>query len=66
MQLVEQCLLKGGEPYESGLGYDVKFRFADENFPAECKLLFHRSVETYLDMESLGMLGTMLGKLLVA
>ncbi len=79
-QLAERCRQIGGKSYPSDLGYDVKYSFeglpkipilllfndADEFFPAECKLLFHRCAEIYLDMESLAILGVMLAQELSA
>ncbi len=78
-ELAKQCRRIGGETYRTDLGYDLKYRFhalpqipvyllfndADDTFPAQCQLLFQRSAETYLDMESLGMLGVMLAQMLV-
>ena len=73
-QLTEKCLNLGGVPYDADLSYDVKFTFsalpripayllfndADDGFPADCRILFNKSAETYLDMESLSVLGVIL------
>ena len=78
-QLVEKCMKRGGEPYAADLSYDVKFRFqglpqiplyllfndVEDGFPADCKILFNKSAESYLDMESLAILGVMLTQILV-
>lgn len=75
-RLAACCRRHGGDLYRDDLGYDVKFQFSglprvpvfllfndvDESFPAECKILFRRSAETYLDMESLAMLGVLLAQ----
>ena len=43
----------------------LRFNDEDEDFPARCAVLFKSSVEKYLDMESLGMLGAMFSKSLI-
>ncbi len=43
-----------------------RFNDADEDFPAQCTILFQESVETFLDMESLGMLGALFARKLMA
>lgn len=64
----------GGCPESGGLAYDVAFRFkalpqigmlllfndADCNFGADCRVLFERRTERYLDMECVAMLGARL------
>jgi hypothetical protein len=40
----------------------LRFNDADEEFPAQCTVLFKSSVERYLDMESLGILGAIFSK----
>ena len=69
----------GGEPLAEALAYDVKYRFqalptvgmlllfndADDDFPAECSILFEERVESYLDMESVAILGARLAGRLV-
>jgi hypothetical protein len=68
----------GGEPAEEELSYDLKRRFqalpniamlllfndADSEFPAECRVLFERRAEAYLDMESVAILGKLLAEYL--
>jgi hypothetical protein len=65
------CEQAAGLPFDADLAYTLKYKFqgfpsvplyllfndADEDFPAQCTFLFHRSTETYLDMESLAILG---------
>ena len=36
------------------------FNDSDEEFPAQCTVLFERSAENYLDMECLAMVGMLL------
>ena len=74
--LEEACRRLGGRPYAAELAYQVKFRFlglpkvpvyllfndAEDGFAAQCTLLFERSAEFYLDMESLAMLGAALAR----
>jgi len=38
----------------------VLFNDADDEFPADCKVLFERSAEHYLDMECLAITGSFL------
>lgn len=68
------CRKIGGQPHIADLAYQLKYRFtglpriplvllfndADDEFPAQCTILFERSVQHYLDMESLAMLGGVL------
>ncbi|MBW1759369.1 MAG: DUF3786 domain-containing protein [Deltaproteobacteria bacterium] len=68
----------GAEPAEEELSYDLKRRFqalpniamlllfndADSEFPAECRVLFERRAEAYLDMESVAILGKQLAEYL--
>ncbi len=63
--------LLGGIPLKAELSYQLSMRFdalprvplfllfndADDEFPAECKILFERRAEKYLDMECLAMIG---------
>ena len=44
----------------------LRFNDMDKDFPAQCTILFKSSAELYLDMESLGMLGTLFTKDLIA
>jgi hypothetical protein len=64
----------GGTPVTNDLSYDLTMQFhalpriplyllfndKDDEFPAECSLLFKRSAEQYLDMECLTIVGTFL------
>ena len=43
----------------------LRFNDADEDFPAQCTILFRESVERYLDMESVGILGALFAKKLL-
>jgi hypothetical protein len=68
------CLQLGGKDPGLGWGYQLSMKFdplplipilllfndADEEFPAQCLLLFERRAEKYLDMESLAILGWLL------
>lgn len=72
--LEQACLGLGGRPYEADLAYQIKYWFtglprvpvillfndADEDFASQCTLLFERRAESYLDMESVAMLGAAL------
>lgn len=77
--LEKACSAIGGEPYTGDVAYQVKFRFrglpriplflfyndAEEGFAAQCSILFERSTEAFLDMESLAMLGGTLSQKLI-
>ena len=74
--LESSCARLGGRIYSADLGYQLKYRFfglpkvpvcllfndVEEGFAAQCTLLFERSVEALLDMESLAMLGSILAR----
>jgi hypothetical protein len=78
--LEKACLAVGGEPYTEDVAYQVKYRFrglpriclflffndAEEGFDAQCSILFERSTEAFLDMESVAMLGGALSRKLIA
>ncbi|GBC61737.1 DUF3786 domain-containing protein [Desulfonema ishimotonii] len=80
VDLETACRCLAGRPPESdiGLSYDLAMRFealpripllllfndADEDFPAQCKVLFERRAEKYLDMECLAMVGILLANYL--
>ncbi len=63
-----------GRPFDAGIAADLVWRFdalpkvpllmvfndRDEDFPAQCTLLFERRAEKYLDMECLAMMGWVL------
>ncbi len=69
--LIECSKRLGGILYEEGWSYDVSFLFcalphipvlllfneADELFPAQCIILFKETIERFLDMESVAILG---------
>lgn len=50
----------------SKIPVSLRFNDLDEDFPAQCTVLFKSSVEKYLDMESLGILGAMFARKLIA
>jgi len=68
------CLQLGGKDTDLGWGYQLSMKFnplplipilllfndADEEFPAQCLLLFERRAEKYLDMESMAILAWLL------
>jgi hypothetical protein len=72
--LENACLKLGGFHVADGLSYDLSMRVfclpkiplyllfndADEEFPAECRVLFERRAEKYLDMECLAIAGWLL------
>lgn len=72
--LKQACSALGGEPKEAPYSCDIAFRFQvlpkvkllmvfndqDEEFPAECSILFEKHADNYLDMECLAMLGMVL------
>ncbi len=76
--LRKACQALGGRSPEMDLAYDLSTRFdplprvpilmlfndADNEFPAQIKLLFERRAQKYLDMECLAMLGMFLAEYL--
>ena len=44
----------------------LRFNDIDDDFPAQCTILFKSSAQRYLDMESLGILGALFAKDLIA
>ncbi|RJP90563.1 MAG: DUF3786 domain-containing protein [Desulfobacteraceae bacterium] len=71
---LESAVLRlGGRHVTDDLSYDLKMRIvplprvpvlllfndADAEFPAECRILFERRAETFLDMESLAIVGAL-------
>lgn len=72
--LKSACKKAGGFSPETGLSYDLIFQFealprvallllfndGDEDFPAECNVLFPAHAQEYLDPESLAMTGALL------
>ncbi len=78
--LEKSCKRLNGIPYNEGWSWELSFLFhalpnipvvllfndEEEGFPSECKLLFRRSVERYLDMESVAILGMILTEYLLS
>lgn len=72
--LKRACTALGGQPGEAIFSCDLAIRFRvlpkvnllmmfndeDEEFPAECSILFEQHASAYLDMECLAMLGMVL------
>jgi len=72
--LEKKCLELGGRPFQTEVACQFAFRFqalprvplfllfndADEDFEAQCTLLFQKSAACYLDMECIAMLGATL------
>jgi len=72
--LVDACQCLGGKAFEDGSSYDVSLSFdflpripvllrfndKDNEFPAQCAILFPQSAETFLDMECMAIGGTLL------
>lgn len=68
------CINFGGIPFHDNSSHDLsmifsalpkipvllRFNFKDDEFPAQCSVLFRQSAEKYLDMESLAIAGTFL------
>jgi hypothetical protein len=73
-RLREACRTMGSRPAELEVSYQLALRFEalpkipilllfndeDEEFPAQCSLLFQKKAEGYLDMECLAILGWVL------
>jgi hypothetical protein len=72
--LEKKCRQLGGGPFDTDVSCQLAFRFqalpqvpvfllfndADEDFPAQCSLLFRQSAAAYLDMECIAMVGSTL------
>jgi len=70
------CRHLGGSPCDIGISCDLSYMFealprvriylvfndADEDFPADCSLLFEKQAASYLDMECLAMIGMVLAQ----
>jgi hypothetical protein len=70
------CRHLGGTPCDIGISCDLSYMFqalprvriylvfndADEDFPADCSLLFEKQAARYLDMECLAMIGMVLAE----
>lgn len=79
-ELVDTAKKLGGERIETEVRADLSIRFQalpkvpilllfndqDEDFPAQCSILFERRAQRYLDMECLAMMGWLLASLLRA
>ena len=73
-KLEQQCLALGGQPFDTDVACQSAFQFralprvpvfllfndADDDFPAQCTLLFQINAASYLDMECLAMIGSTL------
>ncbi len=74
--LEKACQALGGKTNDLGISCDLSYRFQalpqvpvymmyndkDEDFPADCSLLFQRRAASYLDMECLAMIGMVLAE----
>ncbi|MBT3312692.1 MAG: DUF3786 domain-containing protein [Desulfobacterales bacterium] len=72
--LEEACKNLGGIPFYDNSSHDLsmsfkalpripvllRFNFKDDDFPAQCSVLFKQSAQNFLDMESLAIAGTFL------
>ncbi|NNG01131.1 MAG: DUF3786 domain-containing protein [Desulfobacteraceae bacterium] len=70
----ERCRRLGGELFDTDVACQCAYKFsalpkvpiylmfndADEDFPADCTLLFQRDAANYLDMECIAMVGSVL------
>jgi hypothetical protein len=70
------CRHLGGTPCDIGISCDLSYMFealprvriylvfndVDEDFPADCSLLFEKQAASYLDMECLAMIGMVLAQ----
>ncbi|GAH12969.1 unnamed protein product, partial [marine sediment metagenome] len=80
LKLLERVIKKiGGVVVTDNASYDLSIQFnilsqvplflrfndIDEDFPAQCTILFQETVERYLDMESVGILGALLARKLI-
>lgn len=77
--LSRACQNLGGRDFGDGLAYDLAvvirslprvplyllFNDADDEFPAQCRILFERRAELFLDMECLAILGWLLSDYLM-
>lgn len=75
-ELEAGCRHSGGTPCDIGISCDLSYMFealprvriylvfndADEDFPADCSLLFEKQAAKYLDMECLAMIGMVLAQ----
>jgi hypothetical protein len=77
--LEKACKNSGGIPFHDNSSHDLsmifnalpripvllRFNFEDDDFPAQCSVLFNQSAEKFLDMESLAIAGTFLTGVLI-
>ncbi len=77
--LKKSCEIIGGKIADLDIAYDVSmkltalpkipvlllFNDADNEFSAGCSILFQKSIETYLDMESVAILGQLFSRTLI-
>jgi hypothetical protein len=75
-ELESGCQHLGGTPCDIGISCDLSYMFkalprvriylvfndVDEDFPADCSLLFEKQAASYLDMECLAMIGMVLAQ----
>ena len=78
--LKKACESLGGKEARMDVSYDLAmqltalpkipmlllFNDADDEFPAQCSVLFQKSIEGYLDMESVAILGYIFSNMLIA
>ncbi len=78
--LKKACKSLGGKNADMDISYDVSmhlralpkipvlllFNDADDEFPAQCSVLFQKSIENYLDMESVAIMGHIFSNMLIA
>ena len=78
--LEKSCQALGGQPFDMDVSCELAYRFqalprvplflifhdADDDFPAQCTLLFQKNAADYLDMECLAMAGGILANRLQA
>jgi len=70
IQEIGGVLVKDNASYDLSLQFNVlsrvplflRFNDTDEDFPAQCTILFQETVEKYLDMESVGILGALFAR----
>jgi hypothetical protein len=78
--LKNACESLGGKNADMDISYDVSmqlnalpkipmlllFNDVDDEFPARCSVLFQKRIESYLDMETVALIGNIFTKMLVA
>jgi uncharacterized protein (DUF2164 family) len=77
--LNKACETLGGKSADMDISYDVSmqlvalpkipmlllFNDADDEFPARCSVLFQKRIESYLDMETVALIGNIFAKMLI-